>query len=144
MAWVLRWGVWVLWLGELFNKACLAGLPKLFYKTLYQTLVRNEEFEFASHLLLIQRFLNSTVTICRQKFETKEENSECIRDLDWSLIKEARWLFMGHFWPPLKQLINLPHFFILFHTYSTSKNNSYFLTHTYTLGLLLIKSVPGI
>ena len=28
--------------------------------------------------------------------------TECIKDLDWTLEKEVRWLFSGHFWTLLK------------------------------------------
>ncbi len=32
--------------------------------------------------------------------------STCISDLDWTLEIETRWLFLRHFWPPLKLVIH--------------------------------------
>ena len=35
----------------------------------------------------------------------KNKFNVCIRDLDLTLEREARWLFFGHFWPLLNWVV---------------------------------------
>ena len=43
--------------------------------------------------------------VCLVVVNTFDISVLCIRDLDLTLGKEARWLFYGHFWPLLKLAI---------------------------------------
>jgi len=41
----------------------------------------------------------------KQNLVEKAEESkptECVKDLFWTLVKEVKLLFLGHFWPLLK------------------------------------------